>query len=516
VIAPAAANRRLVLVIAALAAVGAALLAARITLPFATAAIGSDTQSSVLYFQRIAAGVHLERFLGTTPKPLLTVVDGPLRLITGDWRPIAWLALGVYGAAVATTVVLVGRLAGVVGAAFAAVALVVSPQLFLDAALAYAVSWALLCLAIAGLAATAERPRWHIAGIALAVGALARQEVFLLIGLAVAVVGWQLLAGRRSGRTTIPATAPIAIALVAVPLTLLHDLALTGDPLYFLAVPGLGAEGRSVATLGDAVRRLGAELWAQPVFVVLAVIGSLAVIARRAWPVVVGLLVMGPGMAAFFVWISARGFVSLDRYLAPLDLAIVVAAAIGASTVASAVLGAVSGNPASSSAVRGLALVGAAMVPLVLGPGIGQIDPDIRQVIRTTRSGAADWETLRPRVAHAIEAEPSLRVPVPPDDARSRDVAAPALLISAGLLPRAAVDLDLRLDRTGRLEAYAPTPEALSGWEGSVLYVDAGLSDGRMETAWLFEADPSAPNVALAPVAETDDRARLLIVQPQP
>jgi hypothetical protein len=502
-----------VTLIAALGAIAAIVFAAAVTRPFEGVAIGSDTQSSVLYFQRLASGAQLERFLGTTPKPLLTVVDGSLRFLTGDWRPIAWLALVVYGAAVAATTVLVGRLVGPVGAAFAAVGLVVSPQLFLDAALAYAVSWALLWLAVAGLAATAARPSWAVAGLALAAGALSRQEVFLVIGVTVLIVAWQFIVQRRSGRGGLPATAPVVLALLALPLCLLHDLLLTGDPLYFLSVPALGAEGRDVATVGEAIRRLVAELRLQPALVLLALVGGLTLLRARAWPLTIGLAVMGPGMAAFFVWVSARGYVSLERYLAPLDLAIVVAAAVGAGAIASAAASRMDPGLSSSAAARGLVLLVAAAVPVVLGPGIGQTDPDNRHVIDTARSGAIDWETLRQDVVEAVAAEPDLRVRVPPDDATSRDLARPAVLVSAGLLPRAAVDLDLTLDRIGRIESYGASAESLAGSEGSVLYVDAGLSAGRMDTDWLFVDQPTAPGVHIVPIASAGDRARLLTVE---
>ena len=184
---------------------------------------------------------------------------------------------------------LVGRTAGAAGAAFAVVGLIASPQLFFDVSLAYAVSWSLLFVALAGLLVTNERPRWLAAGCALAAGALARQEVFVLIGVVLLLLGVWMLARLVDDRPAPgPCTAGLAISLVAIPLAGLHDWLLTSDPLYFLAVPVIGAEGRDVASGGVALRRLLGEVAGQPVLAALAVVGVLLLVRRGAWALLVG------------------------------------------------------------------------------------------------------------------------------------------------------------------------------------------------------------------------------------
>ena len=81
---------------------------------------------------------------------------------------------------IAASAVLAYRLSGVVAAAFAVVGLLGSAELLTDVDLAYAVSWALLCWAVAGLLEMTARPRFAWAGILLAIGGLARYETPLV------------------------------------------------------------------------------------------------------------------------------------------------------------------------------------------------------------------------------------------------------------------------------------------------------------------------------------------------
>lgn len=504
-----------------LVAVAAALLVLQ---PFGPAGIGSDSASSVLYFERIADGRVLERFLGTTPKPLLTLVYGVAHGTSGDWRSLAWLAIAAWAGGVAAAGLLVGRVAGAAGAAFAVAGLIASPQLFLDVSLAYAVSWALLFVAVAGLLVTNDRPRWTAAGLALAAGALARQEVFLLIGFVLVMLVLRVLADRRdTGRLRVPAEAGLVVALVALPLTGLHDWLLTGDPLYFLAVPTIGAEGRDVASAGAAVRRLVRDVQGQPVLAALAVAGGVLLLRRRAWALLAGVLVFGPGMAAFFTWVSLRGLVSLERYLAPLDLAIVVAAAVAmglgvrATTGWIAVRGGTRAGALAASVPAALAVSAVATaLALAASPSVGPLDAGLTARIRLDRAIAGDWETMLPSIRAALVERPALLEPVPPPDPRSKQVARPALLVSAGLLSRAGVDLGVTYDRCGRLEWFGATPDQLADAAGSLVYLDTRLAaTATFEPGWLLVDGPTAAGpVTLVPLGGLEDRVRLLGVEP--
>ncbi len=500
--------------VAALAGIVAVVLALVVIQPFSAAPTGSDSVSSVLYFHRIVEGQTLERFLGTTPKPLLTVLYGPLQAITGDWRPIAWLAILAYGSAIGATVLLVGRLSSRYGALFVAVGLLASSQLLLDVGLAYAVTWSLLAVAAAGLFVTAATPRWSAAGIALGLGALARQEVWLLIGSALAVLAVRWLV--RSWRTRtiqLPPEWPLALALLALPIAGLHDWLLTGDPLYFLSVPEIGAEGRKVASVATAVNHLQNEVGAQLLMLLLAVIGVADLIRRRRWSMLVALGALGPGIALFFVWVSARGFISLERYLAPLDLSLIVAAAFGVAAISAFLLRRSDGWRARRW-VAGVALLVVAFLPLVAGPSIGPLDEDVTSLIATNRLAAENWERLLPASRRALAAEPAISGAASTPDPWSKELDHPAFLVSAGLLPRASVDLRLGLDRLGRLENFAATPDALADEGGSLLYLDVSLSRERMPVFWIQEWQTvHEGNLSLEKLAAVGHEAELLRVQ---
>ena len=65
--------------------------------PFQAGAVEYDSAASVLYFDRIMTGRHLEATLLATPKPFLTVVFGSLYAVFHDWRVLVWATIAAYG-----------------------------------------------------------------------------------------------------------------------------------------------------------------------------------------------------------------------------------------------------------------------------------------------------------------------------------------------------------------------------------------------------------------------------------
>src|SRR5205809_429066 len=105
--------------------------------------------------------------LGDIPKPFLTVVFGILYDIFHDWRVLVWATIGAYASGISVAALVARRVAGLGAAAFATIALIASSALLIDVSRGYAVAWALLGWAAAGLAGTAQRPRYDIAATAL-------------------------------------------------------------------------------------------------------------------------------------------------------------------------------------------------------------------------------------------------------------------------------------------------------------------------------------------------------------
>ena len=174
-------------------------MAARMVRPFQSGSVGPDAIAPVIEFERLTAGQALEGRLTQTSKPILDLVYGPLFSLFHDWRPIAWAAILAFALCVVLATVLAYRVAGLASATFAAAAFLLSPILLVDLSLAYAIVWMLLFLLVAGLAVTAERPRYGVAGIALMLAALARPEALAVMAdAAAALVGAELgLRGRN-------------------------------------------------------------------------------------------------------------------------------------------------------------------------------------------------------------------------------------------------------------------------------------------------------------------------------
>lgn len=432
------------LALALVAGVAAVLVAAWVIRPIRDPLIGSDTASSVLYFERLLAGERLERFLGTTPKPALTLVDGVLWAL-GGWTAVAWFALGMYGVSVAAATAFAHRVAGVVAGGFVGTALVVSPGLLGDASLAYAVTWALLSLSLAGLSLLATPPRYLQAALWLALGGLARQEVLIVAGVAaVVVVGRAVLA--RAGRFERPAPGErrLVLGLLALPITAVHDALLTGDPLYTWRVPSIGAVGQATGGMEAAVRTIGQHSVGLGGIALLAALGLLVLVRRRAWVPALGLLSVIGGVSAVILVVGWRDLVVLERYGVPIELACIVAGGIGLAAVR--VPGLAGGAP---RAAWQLAVV-AAVVAIVLTPRLGPLDEVTAGRIQRERQAGRDYAALLPVLRDAIESSPALRAPPADRDASSRGVAAPAVFVTPRLLSQAAVDLDLRLDRIAR------------------------------------------------------------------
>ena len=421
--------------------------------PFRVGPVGSDSQSTVLYFERIVSGEQLELFLGTAPKPLLSLVYGPLYFIFHDWRPISWTAILVYGLAIATTALLAGRVArSHTATVFTATGLLASAGLLTDVSLAYTVSWALLGWSIAGLAVTANRPRYALAGTSLMLAGLVRPETWFITVLAGACIGVAWLRARAQGRTPPPPGAwLVMIGLLGVPLGALHDQLLTGDPFYTFATPSLGSLIRAPqdpAFVGEILN----SVVAPTLLVFLALVGLAVLTFRRAWPLVIGLVALGPGVAVFLLFQGSRHVYVLERYALPIGIAITVAAAIGFAALAVAVIAPLVEGSSLKPARRAVQAIVAVAVALALVPTLAPFDPRVLEPIQEQRQLALHFQAAASTIEEALDGVagvrdmPSLRDPdglLPP--------ASPALLVPAGVYPMAAAQLGLPLTQIARL-----------------------------------------------------------------
>ena len=422
--------------------------------PFSIGSVGSDSTSTVLYFDRILSGEQLELFLGTTPKPLLSLVYGPLYFAFHDWRPISWAAILVYGLAISAAALLVARVSrSRAAAAFAATGLLASTGLLQDVSLAYAVSWALLGWSLAGLAATAKPPRYALAGAALMLASLARQETLIITVLAGACIGAAWLQARVRGAAPPRRAWLVMIGVLALPIGALHDWLLTRDPFYSFAIPALGSAIRASQDPNTAAGILTDHIGPSMPLLLLAIVGLAALFARRAWPPLIGLLALGPGVAGFLLYLGARHTFLLDRYALPVDIAIIAAAGIGVDALVVPVLAPILEGSLHARSRGVLLAVAAVGVALALAPTLAPLDRTLLLRVHTDRQLVADFQSAAPTIEEALEGISRVRdMPSVRDPDGLTPPAKPALLLPARVYPMAAVQFELPLTQVARLQ----------------------------------------------------------------
>ena len=378
---PLEARARSDLVVAAAFGLAAVVIAGVAMQAFGPAMNDPDSMASVLYFQRIAAGQQLEVYTLTTPKPLLTAVYGVTWNLFHDWRAIVWETLLVHGLGVGMAVLLATRLAGVAAGTFIGVFLILSSPHLLEVSQANSLVWALAGWLLAGVAVTAAPPRFGLAGLGLLLAAAARLETFIVLAAAtaaIALLGVLELTGRApGGAISARRTLPLLLGWLALPILLLHDLLLIGNPLYWLSMPAaytaIARPGLRPVPLDVYLGELGAQYSDDRLLIVLAVVGAGFLIRRRRWSVLIGLVSFTFGVFALLTSLALRGLFIDGRYYEQPGLAMAFAAAIGVGGLVGLTAKAVGrrrgppvGAALAGAAVAGLLAVALSSFPVAL------------------------------------------------------------------------------------------------------------------------------------------------------
>lgn len=488
-------DRRAYFAVLAAVFVASVAVAAYVIRPWIAAPLAFDTAASVLHFDRIVSGRHLEQALSTTPKPLLTLLYGLIYSATGDWRAISLAALGAWGLCVASAAVLAWRLGGAVAAVFGVMSLVLSARLLLETAWALGSVWALLLWIVAGLAVTTRRPRWGIVGVALGLAALARLETFLVIGLALAVLAVMRF-GPKRWRRPMPGQAwRISIGLLALPIMCLHDVLLTGDPFFWTSVAtsysAVAESSGRLLGLGAIARELAALASGQAAVTILAVVGAGVLAARGRWTILVGLVALGPGMALFLLLLAARHIFVDQRYFVPISVAMIFAAAIGLSAVRVSDLAPLLGGrlrtlgerPAGGRPTAWMGVVSLAVVAIaiVCSPTIGPLDRAARATIASARHLARTADLSLSEIRTALVAQAATGSALG-GSASGAQASAYQVVVPVWVRPRIAVALDRSLDQVG-------------SYVDPLTWAAGAPQTGQMI---LIDLDPSAPSKATA------------------
>ncbi len=441
-----------------------------------------DAASSVLYFDRIVSGRHLEAFLNTSPKPLLTVVYGVLHAIDDQWRLVSLSAV----LATAVGIVLAGeaarRTAGVAAAAFAIVALTGSAALVSEASWAYGLGWAFAFWMAAALMLLRPDPRHGLAGAFLAIAGLARPETLLVLGVALVI-----LCGAVVTRRPLPPTAwRILIGFLAIPGLCLHDFLLTGDPLWWLAVaPHAVQINRGLSrSLPSTIHLSAARLLSLSALVVEATVGGLITLRRGQWVAAAGLIALGPLVIVETWFLALRHIEVLSHYLHPVDLAVSLGAAIFVGTLITQLRDRCTPRLPQLAGPLGtlIAVTAAAAI------AIGSTRPfaPLSVGARTTIASEGHLDARAARLVPVLRANlPDLR-PAPAQDPGplgAPDPRAISLFVPRQRLSRTAVDLGLPLTAIATLnvtqvnlaKGYPPV--------GSLVYLDAKFDPASLGAA---------------------------------
>jgi hypothetical protein len=486
--------------------VGATAILFWLVRPLSGGPAASDAASSVLYFERIVSGRHLEAWLNTTPKPLLTVVYGILHAIDGQWRLVSLATVVLTAIGIVLAAEAVRRVAGIGGAAFAAVGLIGSLSLLTETSWAYGLPWAFALWMAAGLMLLRDRPRYGLAGGFLLLAGLARPETFILLGLASLVLAGAAVRGQLPTR----GAWLITIGWLAIPVMCLHDLLLTGDPFWWLSVAPHAVElaGGRARSLAGTMYMSASRLISMIVLVLGALVGGIIVLRRRAWVATAGLIGLGPLIIVYTWLLAVRNIHTLTHYLHPIDLATILGAAIGVGVLLSKARSRLVSRVPRLAGPMGSTLVVAAAIALAVAssPEFSPLSARARQ--RIAAEGQLDGRvaSLLPILEASLPANP-VRTTHAPGPMGSPDPATVTLFIPRHRLPRMAVDLDLPLTSIAVL--VPASVDLARGYPpvGSVVYMDGTIDPASIG---------SSTAVLRVTTATTVDGVRIVPVKTDP
>jgi hypothetical protein len=409
-----------------LVAAAAAAVLWLIVSPLSGVRADTDAAATVMYFERIVNGRHLEALVPTTPKPLLTVVYGLAWNASGDWRSLTILTLVVAALAVGMAARLAGRIGGAPAAAIVVVGMLAWPDFQLEVAHANSFVWGLALWLLAGLLMTGDRPRPWLAGAVLILAGLARTETVWLVGAALAWAAWLTArAVHRRRQPDLRLALPLLIGALFVPLACLHDWLLTGQPLYWLAVPAaytvLAYPDLASASPLATLHRESYHYQSAIPLLVLAAVGVVWLALSRWRGIAFALVCLAAGVLLTLVVLAWRAVYISPRYYEEADAVVLMFAAVGGGWVVgwlldrgTAMLGR-AGAPAAASraeepslARRPARTLAAVAASLLLTFGVVVVEVPQGTISPTTDTSAAAYTDvasalpyLRPILAEA-------------------------------------------------------------------------------------------------------------------
>ena len=237
------------------------------------------------------------------------------------------------------------------------------------------------------------------------------------------------------------------------------------------------------------------------ILTVLAVLGFLLVVRGRQIALALGLLALGPGVAAFLVFLSIRGTYVSTRYATPIGLTILFLAGVGFGSLRVPWLVAWMRDLAPRprrrrsdirAAIAILTVVTAAVSAAVLVSPFGPRDRATNAAVARSRDQAVDLGRLVPLIRDALGSVPGALSPeigssLPQDDAHT-------ILSVPGLdRPRIAIDLGLPVPRISENPTAPIDLDELVAVPGRVIYHDRRRDTG----SGLAALESSSPTISV-------------------
>jgi len=301
----------------------------------------------------------------------------------------------------------------------------------------------------------------------------------------------------------------LAVAALALPIMLVHDWLLTGDPMYWVTVPEAFSRGNPDAVLSplELAGAMTARYLGMPVLAGLGVVGLAVLARRRAWTSFLGLLGMSLGIAAFLELLALRDTYVSARYYAAIDLALLMAASVGAAAaleggrrvIARATGRAKAGRPANVVAA-GATTAGAVALALASIWPVASLSATFRTAARTQLQQAAHADDVLPVLSAEAAAVPGAGTFPAPDAPMSGDPADLVVLVPPLERPRLAVDLRLPLTQiTSAPPAWLmPGPGFLP--YGDVIFHDELADRGGVYNVLEVDSPTTVGDVTLTPI----------------
>jgi hypothetical protein len=299
----------------------------------------------------------------------------------------------------------------------------------------------------------------------------------------------------------------ILLGFLAFPVMLLHDWLLTGNPFFWAEIAQLNSVG-APNILGplQIAKSVAVHIAGMAPLLPLAALGAYILVRQRRWLLALGLLALGPGVAAFLVYLGARGVFVSARYFAPIDMSLLFTAGLGLATLDAPMIRRRLSQALAINRRRVLVPVMAGALSALAFAPIGPLDSIARKTISKQVQLHANEQHAMAAIRAELAAPSACLIAARSSAARIRST----VIVPSRLRVQAVVDLDVPLTEVAKpggitMVAGLPAP-------GQIIYHDR--LDGQTDKSYaLYEIDKpvTVGGVRLVPLLANETRGMWVI-----